>query len=220
MMGKRMKFDWCAGTWLCLPTLLGMLAACAEGPPAHEVTRDTVAQPAVANRDLFLASAMAALPPAGLTLADLPSPDSRGAQLVLQYCTACHALPSPRAHSATDWPRVVRRMWLRIERVGPRFDVQVPSTAERVVILPYLVENGLEVTTAELPAAPGRELFRKTCSQCHALPDPGQHSPVEWATVVRRMTQHRQDMLRITTNRSDLEQITRYLERASSAASP
>jgi cytochrome c5 len=158
---------------------------------------------------------MAALPPAGLTPDALPDPASPGAQALLRYCTACHALPSPAIHSATDWPAVVRRMWLRIDRVSGEFGVPVPNTAERAVLLPYLLEHALKVGDAELPAGPGREEFRATCSRCHELPDPRQHSPVDWVAVARRMNQHMEDMLGRTINREDFTRIVRYLETAS-----
>lgn len=41
---------------------------------------------------------------------DLPDPDSDGAKLLAQYCGQCHAPPSPTAHKAAEWPKVVERM--------------------------------------------------------------------------------------------------------------
>ena len=40
----------------------------------------------------------------------LPDQQSKQAQLFKRYCSQCHALPSPRAHTAQDWPSVVARM--------------------------------------------------------------------------------------------------------------
>lgn len=40
----------------------------------------------------------------------LPAPDSEGAQLMKEFCSDCHAPPSPAAHSAREWPNVVYRM--------------------------------------------------------------------------------------------------------------
>lgn len=40
----------------------------------------------------------------------LPDQQSNGAQLFQHYCSQCHALPSPRAHTAQEWPSVVARM--------------------------------------------------------------------------------------------------------------
>jgi len=40
----------------------------------------------------------------------LPDQQSKQAQLYKHYCSQCHALPSPRAHTAQEWPSVVARM--------------------------------------------------------------------------------------------------------------
>jgi mono/diheme cytochrome c family protein len=125
-------------------------------------------------------------------------------------------LPTPQAHSATDWPGVVRRMWLRMERLSPSYQVPVPTAAERVVISQYLETYALKVSAANLPAGAGRDLFIATCSQCHELPDPHQHSPDDWVTVARRMMTHMQDMLGASLTQDQLGQIAAYLRLASS----
>ena len=89
-------------------------AACSQ--PETRTPADQAAAPPATRMDaLLLASAKIALPPAGFTAADLPEPDSQGAKLVAENCVQCHELPTPGAHSATDWPRVLRRMWIRTE---------------------------------------------------------------------------------------------------------
>ncbi len=40
----------------------------------------------------------------------LPDPDSEGALVMKQYCSDCHAPPSPAAHTAKEWPNVIYRM--------------------------------------------------------------------------------------------------------------
>lgn len=40
----------------------------------------------------------------------LPDPQSRGAELVVEYCSECHAPPQPSAHTAATWPAVAERM--------------------------------------------------------------------------------------------------------------
>lgn len=168
------------------------------------------------NDQLILASARVAMPPADYMPADLPDPDSQGAQLMAQYCVACHAVPSPTTHSATDWPIVLRRMWLRTELLDTaRFTVPVPSNAERIVIQRYLLDHALQVTSASLPEAPGKDTFVRTCSQCHALPDPKQHSSDDWVAVVTRMSGRMEHMLGAVPPRRDVEQIVNYLEGAS-----
>ena len=48
--------------------------------------------------------------PGGQAASSLPAPDSEGAKLVSRYCTQCHAQPSPRLHTASEWEAVVSRM--------------------------------------------------------------------------------------------------------------
>ncbi len=200
-------------TSLGLPLVFVWLTGCAESPPSQEGAGRTE-QVGVAD-DLLLASAKVALPPPGIGPADLPDPDSDGAQHVRQYCTACHALASPQSHSATDWPTVLRRMWLRIDRVPARFSVPVPTAAERVVMLRYLLDNALSVSRAELPSGPGRNVYTAMCGRCHELPDPRQHSRDDWPAVVIRMREHSVQMLGESPPQSEIQAVILYLERAS-----
>jgi cytochrome c5 len=169
---------------------LGMLAfgglACRQ-PPHSAAAQAPAGGSGLTHRDeLLLAAANVGLPPGGDS-ATLPDPSSRGARLLKTYCAQCHDLPSPRTHSATDWPSVARRMWLRAEWLSPSLGVKVPSMGERYVLLEYLTGNALKVSTAELPAGKGRETFMTVCSRCHALPDPRVHSKEDWPTVFARM---------------------------------
>jgi cytochrome c5 len=199
------------GAVACL--LLGLsvaVLACGERPPTEEAM-----QPPPTGDDLILASTKIALPPPGIAPSELPEAASEGARLLRQYCTACHALPSPQTHSATDWPVVLRRMWLRTEGVADQFDVPVPTSAERVILLDYVLANALQVSGRDLPAGPGRSLYQNTCARCHELPDPGQHSGNDWPAVVMRMRQHMVQMLQYSPSQSDVQEIILYLERAS-----
>ena len=143
--------------------------------------------------ELLLAAANVALPP-GASAADLPDPNSQGAQLLVRYCAQCHPLPTPVAHSATDWPSVSRRMWLRTEWISPSLGVLVPTMAERYVMLEYLTANALKVSGAVLPPGKGRDAFQLICSRCHALPDPRVHSREDWPTVFARMERNMERM--------------------------
>jgi cytochrome c5 len=183
---------------ICIPSIL-MLATALAGcqpsqPPAN--AGDNATATAEPNREdqLLLAAAKVALPPAGLAAGDLPEPASRGALLVVQYCGQCHALPTPAAHSATDWPSVARRMWLRMEWLPASLAVKVPTAAERFTINEYLIINALKVSGSGLPAGRGREEFSVVCSQCHALPDPRVHSAQDWPTVYARMERNMERM--------------------------
>ncbi len=192
---------------------LVLAAACVEQVP-EESPSEGIARPLAAD-ELLLAASRVALPPDGIVSADFPDPDSPGAHHIAQYCTACHALPHSQSHSATDWPSVIRRMWLRMDRIDPAFNVPIPNGGERMVMAEFLVVNALKVRTSELPAGNGRELFVSTCSRCHELADPSQHSPQDWVGVVRRMAGHMDEMLGDFLEPSDLQQIALYLQAVS-----
>lgn len=188
------------------------LAACAEEPAPAERPVD-VGIPAV--DELLLASAKVALPPPGITLDELPDADSSGARLLGTYCIACHQLPSPSIHSRVDWPSVLRRMWLRMGRLPEELAVPVPETAERMLMMNYVLDNALRVIDTDLPAGPGRERFTGTCARCHALPDPTQHSPEDWVAVVFRMMDNMDNMLGERLSEVERGRIITYLQEAS-----
>lgn len=168
---------------------------CREDRRADMGTQGLPGVPVLARSDqLLLAAAKVALPPPGFTLADLPEPRSASATLIAKYCAQCHALPTPLMHSATDWPGVTRRMWLRMERLPRELNVQVPTSAERYTLLGYLTANALKVSGATLPPGKGREEFALVCSRCHALPDPRIHSADDWPTVFARMERNMERM--------------------------
>jgi hypothetical protein len=174
---------------LAVVAVLIAIAQCrrSSGPPAKPVDAAAPSTGPTRSDELLLAAAKVALPPPGLAPGDLPDPTSREASLVVKYCTQCHALPTPTAHSATDWPSVARRMWLRMEWLPPSLSVEVPTPAERYSILTYMLANALKVSGSVLPAGKGRDEFSIVCSQCHALPDPRVHSADDWPTVYSRM---------------------------------
>jgi len=197
------------GTIMACGTAVGLSACAPESAPGSGQPE----QPAAAN--VILASAMVNMP-AGLAATALPDPSSQGAQLTAQYCgQACHGIPAPSSHSATDWPVVLRRMWMRMSSLDTAYQVAVPTTAERIVILDYLLGNALQVTAGWLPDAPGRLLFAQKCGACHGLPDPAQHSPEDWVAVVRRMNGRMQDLLGTTLSQDELQRVVLYLEAAS-----
>lgn len=191
------------------------LLACGGGdrehapPPGPPGERDAV----------LLASAKVALPPP-TDPAAIPEPGSEGARLVERYCTACHAVPTPRIHSATDWPRVARRMWLRIDGLPEAFDVPRPTGAERTVMLRYLIGNALRVSGAALPSGEGRTEFLALCGRCHELPDPRAHAPEDWLAVVTRMEQRMNSMLGSTLTASQQGAVARYLAAVSAGSPP
>ncbi len=78
--------------------------------------------------------------PGGQAASSLPAPDSEGAKLVSRYCTQCHAQPSPRLHTASEWEAVVSRMENNMKNFRKRDwrGVEIPSNAEMKDILEYM----------------------------------------------------------------------------------
>lgn len=209
------------GNWLrgvaAILVAIGVAACREQGKTAGRADTTTVVQHGLNQRDeLLLAAANVALPPPGVTAADLPDPASSGARLVAQHCAQCHELPSPAMHSAIDWPGIARRMWLRMEWLPPKLGVKVPSSAGRFAMLDYLTANALKVSGASLPPGPGRESFALICSRCHALPDPLVHSREDWPTVFARMERNMERMKVPPPTREQTSDILLYLQTVAS----
>jgi cytochrome c5 len=199
-------------SWARAVAVVASLAACRQPPPPPADSTTAGGHGLSRQDELLLAAANIALPPPGMTPADLPEPNSKGAQLVAQFCAQCHNLPTPQTHSATDWPSIARRMWLRTEWLSPTLGVKVPTVAERFAMLDYLTTNALKVSAANLPPGPGRETFELVCSRCHALPDPRVHSPADWPAVFSRMQQNMERMKVAPLTRSQTADILLYLQ--------
>lgn len=188
------------------------LAACREARRVAATSGSATAAQLTRTERLLLAASTIALPPEGIAPGDLPEPGSRGAQLTVAYCMQCHALPTPLAHSATDWPGVVRRMWLRMEWLPDSLRVLVPTMPERYEILQYLTGNALKVSGAVLPAGKGRDEFAVVCSRCHALPDIRVHAAADWAVVYARMERNIERMKVAPPTGQETEDILHYLQ--------
>ena len=78
--------------------------------------------------------------PGGQAATPLPDPDSQGAKLVSRYCTQCHAEPSPKLHTASEWEAVTSRMETNMQnlRRGNWRGVEIPNDAEMKSILEYM----------------------------------------------------------------------------------
>jgi hypothetical protein len=63
----------------------------------------------------------------------------------------------------------------------------------------------------ELNSRAGR-LFAQTCSQCHALPDPRQHSAGQWPGVIARMEQYMRQRKLPVPGRLATKDIDAFLE--------
>lgn len=202
------------GTGTCWAALTVLaLAGCQKAPqPSQEALEPPPAVLAHTQQQLLLQTAMIALPPEGMTAADLPNPSSSEAILLATYCGQCHALPMPSMHSGGDWPSVVRRMWLRMDRLPDSLGLSVPHSGERVALLGYLEENALMVSGATLPAGTGREEFALICSRCHALPDPWIHSAEDWPAVFMRMERNMERMKVEAATPQEATHILTYLQ--------
>jgi len=161
------------------------------------------------------------LPP-GIDPAQLPAPTSKGAKLLGRYCMQCHNLPGPGMHTAQEWPAVVARMNQRMQMMSGHGmmgmmmgQVEAPSANELQSILDYLqahAQRPIDPTQyPELATAAGRA-FQTTCAQCHALPDPKQHSANEWPGVVARMQQNMRTMGKPVPDEKALGEIIGFLQ--------
>ncbi len=163
----------------------------------------------------------AQLPP-GVDPNDLPEPQSNGAQLLARYCVQCHNLPGPGMHTAEEWPRVVDRMNQRMQMMSGHnmmrmmHGIEAPEDSELEALLAYLQKHAqkpMDKTLYKDLNTPAGKLFDTTCSQCHALPDPKQHTSDEWPAVIQRMTRNMASMGKPVPNQEALETILSYLQK-------
>jgi hypothetical protein len=72
--------------------------------------------------------------------ASLPDPDSEGAKLLSQYCSQCHAAPSPSLHERQEWSAVIGRMRGHIAdtTAAAGSGIKVPGRKQLDVIDDYL----------------------------------------------------------------------------------
>ncbi len=191
------------------------LAACSgAGQRQAGTPADTSGRRPTGEEQRILQAVLLSVPKPGVSADSLPDRANPGAKVLVQYCTQCHALPSPAMHGAQDWPFVARQMWLFIDQMQGQLGVQSPSTLERAQLLAYLQANALEVA-ASLPPGAGKTTFEATCARCHVLPDPRRHSPVDWPNVVMRMERNMERFHLSGVSRGMAEQIVAYLQMAS-----
>jgi hypothetical protein len=81
---------------------------------------------------------MGAASPPAIGRAQLPEPESQGAELLQRYCASCHGLPDPAAHTAGEWPATVERM----RQYMYAAEVPAPDGAEANEIVRYLEAHG------------------------------------------------------------------------------
>jgi hypothetical protein len=139
------------------------------------------------------------LPPA-VEPRELPEPGSEGARLTARYCVQCHHLPNPQMHTAAKWQSTVERMVWRMQGKGNLGElmkemmaqIRAPTTQEVTTLTLYLQKYGQKEISPTHPAlrTTAGQMFSLACSQCHALPDPRQHTARQWPAVVERMKGH------------------------------
>ena len=159
--------------------------------------------------------------PPGINPADLPKPNSEGAQLVGKYCSQCHGVPGPGLHIKSEWPDVIARMNQRMQMMsggGMMMRIDAPIDNEIKVITAYLEDNAQQSIDKNQFAgddtAPGKA-FKQVCAQCHALPDPSQHTASEWPDVVERMRTNISVMGKPLPDEVTTEQIVNFLQKYS-----
>lgn len=164
--------------------------------------------------------------PKGMTAAGLPQSESRGASVLLIYCAQCHDLPTPSMHSAQEWHEVLKRMEKHIQsrRGGMLARVLMPPEKDWKVLDEYLSRFSQKPLSPEKLALLQQQAdwdskesrsFQATCGQCHAIPDPAQHSAREWPRVVLRMKNNIRSAKIAVPDNETTEQIITYLQRHS-----
>ena len=164
---------------------------------------------------------MGALLPPGIHPENLPDPQSAGARLLAQYCTQCHDLPGPGMHTAEQWASVLDRMNQRMRMMSGRGmmgmmqDIKAPSDTELQTLVRYLQQHAqvpIDRTRYTDLNTPAGTLFEATCSQCHVLPDPRQHTSGEWPVVVERMAKNMRTMGKPAPERATLDTVLGFLQ--------
>jgi cytochrome c5 len=99
-------------------------------------------------------------------------------------------------------------------------NIKAPSAKEQEIIVSYLKEHSLKSIQPDAlpsPRSKGAILFAATCAQCHALPDPRQHTAQQWPQVVARMHKNMVAMGKSVPDAATLRTITEFLEDAARA---
>lgn len=154
--------------------------------------------------------------PSGLTVGQLPDPQSKGAALFASYCSQCHNLPNPKMHSKGEWPMMFEKMMGHAELMaGASLEVKTPVDKEKKEIVSYLEKNGFRGLPANAPLLKDPQAFNVIwfCSVCHAVPDPAQFPAKGWGEIIDRMNGHRKKQGRDEMSSSDRKDIINILEK-------
>jgi cytochrome c5 len=159
--------------------------------------------------------------PPGIDPALLPDPGSPGAQVLQRTCTQCHNLPGPGRHTREEWPAVLTRMetLMKVSRfyrglLGP---VTMPDAGARAALRAYLdtyALHPLPPRAAGLPVDGVERLYRETCGDCHAAPDPRVYAATTWPALLERMDAHRTAMARPALSAAQHKAVASFSARA------
>lgn len=223
--GRRVVLRAAGALGIAAIAILGIdpASACDRGTCAHGAEGSELGHTAT-SADTRVCPMGGQMPVVPFPETDLPDPTSAGARAFTRFCDQCHALPSPRAHAATAWDanidRMVGRMrTMQAEKGAPwgvwMPNIAAPADAEVESIRSYLRSNAMQAAPEGMTGGDdvgGLAAFSKVCSQCHALPDPAQHSDAEWPGVVARMLQNMDRMGVKPPEDEVLEQVTTFLK--------
>ena len=111
-------------------------------------------------------------------------------------------------------------MNMRMQMMGGMMGIAAPDPVQLKILLGYLQRHAQKPIDAasypDLDTPPGRA-FGTTRVQCHALPDPGQHTAQEWPAVVARMRGHMAALGKIVPDETATDEIVSFLQRHSAA---
>jgi mono/diheme cytochrome c family protein len=111
----------------------GATARTPQSPDAQVAATPGIGQPSPDDRLLPLRDARSALP-------DATSP---GARLVVEYCSQCHAVPSPTSQTSEDWVPIARNMFLRMERTAHMNRMMAPGMMAPGMVAPGTMGPGM-----------------------------------------------------------------------------
>jgi len=156
--------------------------------------------------------------PKGISPEQLPDPDSQGANLLSRFCSQCHGVPAPGMHTADEWPVVVARMNQRMQIMSNRhmmMRIEAPDKNAHKALIEYLekyAQQTIDIDDLQGGDTQAGLAFQKNCTECHALPDPEQHSSNEWPAVVNRMRKNMISMGVQPPDQATTDNILKFLQ--------
>jgi hypothetical protein len=117
--------------------------------------------------------------------------------------------------------QMMGHMGMMMGGMGMMGRISAPSKRELDVILSYLQQHAQRPIGQELWGAletRAGHAFQSFCSQCHALPDPKQHTAQEWPAVVARMKAHEATLGKFVPDETETREIIGFLRKYAQAA--